>query len=214
MFSGDIIMKRSILIFLFIIIPVFSCFAGSFYSNIVIISQNSENLQSIISGLGITAYYIIKNGFCLLFEQKIDEQDTNYGQNLSKLISKEIDGIVLYTTNHDSDILLIYMYKNGSEIFSYDSNPGYFEGKEMEPKIFGIENILNEFIEINKVDLTNVLENEELFSDNIHLKFLKLLKFSGELINFCFFGYTIIEYDKDNIEKIEQKYNINIQKSQ
>jgi hypothetical protein len=189
------------------LIPILSCFAGSFYSNIAVLTGNAENILPVIIELGITTYYIIKEKIGIIFEKKIDEQDISYGKDLSKNISQRIDGIIIYTTNHDSDILLIYIYKNGTEIFSYDSNPGYFKGDNAEPKIVGIDNFLNEFKGLTKEAIIEILETKEVFADYIHRKIIKLLN----LPIFCYFGYQNIEIDKE-IYKVEQNYNVKINK--
>jgi hypothetical protein len=200
-------MKKAVLFCLFFAFPVFSSFAGSFYSNIVVLTENTNNLLAIVSQLGIVAYCIINKKWGIIFEQKIDKQDISYGKNLTKSISQKINGIVIYTTNHDSDILLVNMYKNGEEIFGYNSAPGYFEGKKIEPEIIGIENLLNEFNEINRETIIEILNTKEIFSDYIHRKLIKLIN----LPLYSMWGYTVIENtDEETIHKLEQENDFKI----
>ena len=200
-------MKKALLFCLLFVFPAFLGFAGSFYSNIVVLTENTNNLLSIVSQLGIVAYCIIKNKWGIIFEQKIDEQDISYGKYLTKNISQKTNGIVIYTTNHDSDILIVYMYKNGEEIFSYNSDPGYFVNKEIEPEIIGIENLLNEFKEIDKKSIIDLLNVKEIFSESIHSKLINLIN----LPLYSMWGYSVIENtNEETIHEIEQENDFKI----
>ncbi len=127
-------MKKVCAILILLLIPAFSCFAGSFYSNIVVLSVESEKLIPVLLQMGITAYYVIKDRIGVIFEEKIDEQDIEYGAGLTSVLSKKLNTTAIYTTNHDSDVLYINIHKNGQEIFSYDSAPDYFEGGDTPPQ--------------------------------------------------------------------------------
>jgi hypothetical protein len=199
-------MKKIVIILALLVIPVFSCFAGSFYSNIVVLSVENEKLLSVLLQMSIAAYYIYKDKITVIFEQKIDEQDIEYGINLTKDLSEKLNAITIYTTNHDSDILIIHIYKNGEELFFYDSAPGYFEGEDLPPKIEYIDGLLSEYKNIDKDELVNILNSEEVFADDLHGKIVEILNLPTYSIGL---GYNYIVEEKEEVEKI---YKIKIEK--
>lgn len=199
-------MKKIVIILALLVIPVFSCFAGSFYSNIIVLSVEKAKLLSVLLQMGITAYYVYKDKISVIFEQKIDEQDIEYGINLTKYLSKNLNAITIYTTNHDSDILMMYIYKNGEELFFYDSDPGYFEGDDLPPKIEYIDRLLSEYKNIDKNELVNILNSEEVFADDLHGKIVEILNLPIYSIGL---GYNYIAAEKEEMEKF---YKIKIEK--
>ncbi|MHB9296584.1 hypothetical protein PilKf_02357 [Pillotina sp. SPG140] len=201
-------MKKIILISALLIIPAFSCFAGSFYSNVVVLSV--ENVVSVLLQMGITAYYIIKNKVTVIFEERIDEQDIGYGIKLTSEISKRLNTMAIYTTNHDSDVLIMYIYKNGQELFFYNSNPDYFEGEDVPSPIKNIDKLLLEYKNINKDELMNILTTDEIFADTIHMKIAEKLELPEYSVGYGFNFYA--NMDKEEIEGMENGYKIKIEK--
>jgi hypothetical protein len=199
-------MRKIVIVLMLLVIPTFSCFAGSFYSNIIVLSVENEKLLSVLLQMGITAYYICKDKISVIFEQKIDEQDIGYGINLTKDLSEKLNAITIYTTNHDSDILIMYIYKNGEELFFYDSDPGYFEGEDLPPKIEYIDRLLLEYTDIDKNEFVNILNSDEVFADDLHGKIVEVLNLPTYSIGL---GYNYIVADKEGMENL---YKIKIEK--
>jgi hypothetical protein len=199
-------MKKIVIILALLVIPAFSCFAGSFYSNIIILSVENEKLLSVLLQMGITAYYAYKDKVSVVFEQKIDEQNIEYGMNLTKDLSEKLNAITIYTTNHDSDILIMYIYKNGEQLFFYDSAPGYFDGEDLPPKIEYIDRLLLEYKDVDKDEFINILNSEEVFADDLHEKIVETLNLPAYSIGL---GYNYIVEEKD---EVEESYKIKIEK--
>ena len=202
-------MKKVCAVLILLLIPAFSCFAGSFYSNIVVLSVESEKLIPVLLQMGITAYYVIKDRIGVIFEEKIDEQDIEYGAGLTSVLSKKLNTTAIYTTNHDSDVLYINIYKNGQEIFSYDSAPDYFEGGDTPPVISDIDKFLSEYENIDKQDFLNVLNSEEVFADDLHYKIAEKLSLPVYSVGL---GYNFLsEAGEEEIRELENEYSIKVE---
>ncbi|MDR2922204.1 MAG: hypothetical protein LBU85_02535 [Treponema sp.] len=205
-------MKKYFIVLLLLVIPVFSCFAGSFYSNIVILSAESEKILPVLINMGITAYYIIKNNSCTIYEEKIDEQNLGYGIKLTAELSKKLNTTAVYSTNHDSDVFIMYIYRNGQEIFFYNSNPDYFEGSDtIQPQIKNMDKLLIEYKNINKAEFTGILTSEETFSEDIHRKIAALLNLPEYSVDYGFMAFDYM--DESETKELEEEYGIQIKKT-
>jgi hypothetical protein len=201
-------MKKFIIFLVLLAIPTVSCFAGSFYSNIVILSIENEKILPVLLQMGLTAYYIFKNGTAVVFEEKIDGQDIKYGMNLTAKLSKILNTIAIYSINHDSDVLAIIIFKNGQLIFLYNSDPGYFAGEDIPPQIEKLDELLLEYKNIDKNEFMNILTAEEVFADDIHKKIVELLDLPPYSVGY---GYNYIE-EAETRKYIENEYKIKIEK--
>ncbi len=199
-------MKKIVIVIMLLLIPALSCFAGSFYSNIVVLSVEHEKVLSVLLQLGITAYYAFKGKTSVIFEQKIDEQDTDYGENLAKDLSEKLHAVTIYSTNHDSDILYMLIHKNGELLFSYDSAPGYFEGEDVPPKIEYIDKLLPEYQHVDKTEFVNILNSDEVFADDLHGKIAEILDLPAYSVGL---GYNYCVTEK---EEMESFFDIKIEK--
>jgi hypothetical protein len=203
-------MKKIMIILVLMVIPAFSCFAGSFYSNIVILSVEAEKILPILLQMGITAYYVMKNKICVIYENRIDEQDIGYGLKLTAELSQKLNSTAIYSTNHDSDVLIMYIYKNGQEIFLYNSNPEYFGDENMPLSMNKVDKLLLEYENINKEEFLEILNTEETFSEDIHYKIAEKLNLPEYSVNY---GFNIINYmDEAELGEIESEYEIKIEK--
>lgn len=200
-------MKKIFIVLLLLLVPAFSCFAGSFYSNIVVLSAEYEKVLSVLLQLGITAYWAFKGKTSVIFEQKIDEQNTEYGENLAKDLSEKLNAITIYSTNHDSDILYMFIHKNGELLFSYDSDPGYFTGENLPPKIEHLDKLLSEYEYIDKNEFINILNSDEVFADDLHGKIAEILELPAYSVGL---GYNYCVTEK---EEMEIFFDIKIEKA-
>jgi hypothetical protein len=201
-------MKKFIIFLALLAIPTISCFAGSFYSNIVILSIKNEKVLPVLLQMGLTAYYVFKNDITVVFEEKIDEQDIEYGMSLTAKLSKDLNTIAVYSINHDSDVLVIDIYKNGQLIFLYNSDPGYFTDEDIPPQIEKIDELLMEYKNIDKNEFMDILTTEEVFADDIHIKIVELLVLPPYSVGY---GYNYIE-EVETREYMENEYKIKIEK--
>jgi hypothetical protein len=155
--------------------------------------------------MGLTAYYVHKDKISVIFERKIDEQDIDYGTSLTKGLSEKLNSITIYTTNHDGDILIMYIYKNGEQLFYYNSDPGYFDGEDLPPQMEYIDKLLLEYKNVDKTEFINILNSEEVFADDLHSKIAEILNLPTYSIGL---GYNSITMEREEMEKF---YKIKIE---
>jgi hypothetical protein len=65
-------------------------------------------------------------------EERLDEQDTSWLEELTTTLSRTCSCSALGTIVHDSDILMLALATNGELIDAYNSCPGYFDGSPRE----------------------------------------------------------------------------------
>ena len=205
-------MKKVIIISLLFTVPFQICFAGIFYSNIVVTSTEKEPLEKVLSELDVTAYYTFQNSQGVIYEKTIDTQDILYGRKLSRELSEKLNTVTVYTTNHDSDVLFVYIFKNGRMLFAYNSNPGYFSGDDLLPEIIDMDVLLDEFTDVEKEALIHVLRSEEIFVEEIHWGLCDLF---GLPVYSIGLGYDYLNYVEDNeMAEIEKEFNIQFEKTE
>jgi hypothetical protein len=203
-------MKKSVFFTFFSVFLFFPCFAGSFYSNIVVLPADAQNFHEILTQMDINAYYVLKDSVAVIYEENIDYQDIKHGMKLTKDISKIFNSIAVYTTVHDSDILLMYIYKNDNLIFLYDSMPGYFNGEDIPPRIIFLDKLIEVFPFVSKDEMLNILKTsvDDLYAEELHERIINLLKLPLFSVGF---GYNSLN-DIDERRYFEDDFQIKINK--
>ena len=65
-------------------------------------------------------------GWVSVFPEEAEEQDGSLG-DIAQVLSKVLKTTVLAILDHDSDVFLYWLYKNGDMQDEYNSRPQYFE---------------------------------------------------------------------------------------
>ena len=208
-------MKKAIIAVAILCIPLFSCFAGGFYSNIVLLVDDPKKIIGTVLLLimkELKAYYVsdFEKKSMVLYEEKLDDQNIKEGFKLAYSLSKSSKSITVYTTSHDGDVLVMIILKNGESLFAYNSNPGYFNGEDIPPMIKDIDKLLLEYKDVNREDLLAVLESTDLSSEDIHKQIVELLHLPGYSVDL---GYqTLIHMDEQDKIELGNEYGIKITK--
>lgn len=190
-------MRRKAIVFLFISVIISTSYAGSFFVNYTIINGDKEKIDAYLSTvknriIGVSDK--TKPERYVLYEEKADEQDTEYGLQFGEVLSRELQTPVLFILVHDSDVLLVHLIVNGGIEFSYDSWPGYFDGNEQKPAISG-EHSLPDYFDIDIAEFVKeitLLEEPYVFAEDILAVFCKYLNLSDTV----FLGYRYAVEDK------------------
>jgi hypothetical protein len=181
-----------------------ACFAGSFFVNIAVIRADTGKVESAVRDLGLNACIVTdraRPGFSLVCDERADSQDEAYGKSLAKKLSIATRSPVLYTLVHDSDVLILELFRGGTSVFSYDSWPGYFAGEDPSPDIEGLEEAAKAF-KVGQEGLKAILESpsagEYVFADDLLIEILNYLGLP-DFIAGC--GYEYIRQDQGMYEK-------------
>ena len=102
---------------------------GAFFTNYQVRSDSAEKVMDVVARSVKTRAYISppKDGWVTVYDETSDDQDERELQRLAKVISKELSTTVFAFLDHDSDILIYYLYERGEIADEYNSNPDYFE---------------------------------------------------------------------------------------
>ena len=175
--------KRLFIIIILMVVACGNLCAGSFYVNITILSTTGAKVFELISKMGLAAFVFIRKGTdsVVLCEEGIDKQDEDFGKRLTSEISKQLKTIAIYKLNHDSDILILEAFKDGEHLFSFNSDPGYFDGAEVPALLNGLSEFLEYFPNAKMSELENILKSDYDDADELDhaiVRYLDLPNFS------------------------------------
>jgi len=104
---------------------------GNFYVNITTRGAIIKDILDYLKSKKLSAYLIEgPKGFCTIYEEICDDQETKHISNLLEEITQECNCAAIGILNHDDDILAYELWSNGKKVDEYDSCPGYFSGDE------------------------------------------------------------------------------------
>ena len=103
--------------------------AGNFYTNITVKGPGQIQVCDFLKARGRKAFVSkTVNGFTVVYDQGIDDQELPVLRTLLESISKHFQAPALAVLNHDDDILMYIFYNRGILVDEYNSSPGYFSG--------------------------------------------------------------------------------------
>ena len=80
----------------------------------------------------------------VIYDRESERQDGSAYPFMEQL-TKELNCVGLYVTNHDDSVLYYRLYKSGEIIDDYDSCPNYFDGASVPPEGGNAEILCNTF---------------------------------------------------------------------
>jgi hypothetical protein len=106
---------------------------GNFYTNITLQYSNTRDVVDQLRAESRRAYVVKSGEFVVVYDAASESQDVDVLSRLAADLSKRFACPALAALVHDDDIFACYLYSSGKEIDRYDSNPGYFRGKDVPP---------------------------------------------------------------------------------
>ncbi len=100
---------------------------GSFYVNFVARTKNRDEVGNLLAGRDAYISPVLDE-VVLFYDREADAQDWRLIEELAREFSDRLATVILATLNHDDDILMYCLFKDGEERDSYNSAPDYFEG--------------------------------------------------------------------------------------
>jgi hypothetical protein len=107
---------------------------GNFYTNIVLREGDHARVAAAVDDLGRRAYVATAGMTTVVFDEQCDRQDLDEIQGLTRKLSDRLGCVALATCNHDDDVLLYVLVRNGVVADTYESDPGYFSGGGGSPR--------------------------------------------------------------------------------
>jgi hypothetical protein len=106
---------------------------GNFYTNVTVRGIAQEGVVAAVDALGYRAFVShTTSGLTVVCEEESDAQDELVWRGVAKQLSERLNCEALAVMNHDDDILVYALYRNGKLLDEYNSCPDYWE-EEDEP---------------------------------------------------------------------------------
>ena len=107
---------------------------GHFYTNVTVKGRDQTTVARAIARMRrVAGVSPTVNGMTVVFDRESEKQDGSACPFVEAL-TRELDCLALYVTNHDDSVLYYRLYKSGEVIDNYDSCPNYFEGSSVPPE--------------------------------------------------------------------------------
>ncbi len=109
---------------------------GAFYESLAARAPREQVRKAVAAGYAAALLGPTRQGWTVAApdsDGRLDDHLTPVAVELSA------DGPVVCTTVHDDDDLLLQVYEGGRLVATYDSDPGYLEGRPGEPDVSEID---------------------------------------------------------------------------
>lgn len=128
----------------------------------------------------------VSSGVIVVFDKDANSQDEDIAIDLARMLSADMNAVVLAVLNHDDDILMYWLFESGTQIDSYNSCPDYFaDVSELRGPVGGNARALCEaFASPNIEAAERILRFDYVFEWDRHTDLLKALGLGPELAGF------------------------------
>jgi hypothetical protein len=99
---------------------------GSFNTNVTLRDTDADRVTAVLRELGYRAFVANAiDGLTIVCEQQSDTQDKQIWHTVASQLSERLSCDAFAVMNHDDDILLYALYRNGRLVDEYNSCPAY-----------------------------------------------------------------------------------------
>jgi hypothetical protein len=165
---------------------------GNFYVNFSIKTVDGRHVAELLRGRRAFITTPVA-GWTLAGDEIADMQHGPTIEELSELLSRQLHTYAFTVLDHDDDILVYWLYKNGDQIDYYDSNPHYFDGGDTLPSPSGgqAEKLCAAFGSTAVAEVEKILGEPDgyVFAYERHLDLMKALGFPDVTVGL---GYTYV----------------------
>ncbi len=101
---------------------------GLFYTNMTLYRPDRTAVAAGLRRLKRAAFLSpTLDGHTVVFDEAIEEQDTEEIEQLGQLITKELSCVAMTAVLHDDDVLYLWLFEKGKLRDHYNSCPAYFD---------------------------------------------------------------------------------------
>jgi len=101
---------------------------GLFYTNMTLYRPDRSEVAAALRRLKRSAFLSpTLDGHTVVFDEAIEEQDTEAIEQLSQLITKEMSCVAMTAVLHDDNVLYLWLFEKGKLRDHYNSCPAYFD---------------------------------------------------------------------------------------
>ncbi|MGH9888385.1 MAG: hypothetical protein ACREBE_22815 [bacterium] len=157
---------------------------GSFYTNVTVRTADQDSVVAYLTERGRRAFVSRPDGDALVvFDRDTEAQDYAVLRDLAEDLARRFACTALAVMNHDDDVLLYALCRNGQLIDEYNSAPAYFgEGRSSDDRGGDAEHLATLFGASSRADsLAALLELEAgtpggvVFESQRHAQLVELL---------------------------------------
>ncbi len=133
---------------------------GNFYSSLVV---RGAGRDEVVEMMGDRRAFVARMGGCVVvFDEASERQDPRVLAALGSALSRGRGRSVLGVLNHDDDILVVQLHRDGDLVVDYDSAPGFLDGQERRPSSGGAGALCESFGAAGAVDrVAAILASDE-----------------------------------------------------
>jgi hypothetical protein len=102
---------------------------GAFYANVAVRTENTDAIIHVVRETGLAATVAANMGHVVVADQRLDDQDDAWMNELTVRLSAATGGVAVGVINHDDSVLLICLADEGKTVLHYNSCPDYFTGE-------------------------------------------------------------------------------------
>ncbi len=161
---------------------------GSFYTNVTLARATP---QATLDALGSRRALLAGVGErVLVFDKACESQDPQVLAALCAELSSRVGCAALGASNHDDDVLMLFLFNDGRPVTDYNSCPGYFGGDERPPSVVDAAALCKAFgVEQAASRLAAILASEDddmLFATDRHQAVVDALGLPTASVGFGF----------------------------
>ena len=138
---------------------------GSSFTNLQVRSTDHDRVVGAMQEAEVLPAYVSTpstSGWISVYPRTTEDQDEEGLKDIAKMLSEKLGTAAFGVLVHDSDIFMYFAAENGLLVDEYNSDPGYFDGKNVKPT-GGDMDFLARFSqpEFSKADLVSTFSSKK-----------------------------------------------------
>lgn len=141
---------------------------GNFYVNIAVQSEDRDAIRNAIpmeEDPGVVGP--AENGWTVLSSAALDTQDETVVETYGTGLSRALGVPVLGALDHDDDILMLFLYRDGAEAAYLNTDPGNLTGEDLPPELRGLD-AFADLAGMTGTDMKALLLKPAVFAVELH----------------------------------------------
>jgi hypothetical protein len=143
---------------------------GAFYTSHTVFGVDHDRIVEAMKGRKAALSQTV-NGVTVVWDAESESQDDKVIKAAAQHLSSTLAAPVLAVLNHDSDILMYWLYSaQGELVDEYNSCPGYFEGEDTPPSGGDAALLIRTFAPVQPPEVIERIlrDREYVFADDRH----------------------------------------------
>ena len=158
---------------------------GNFYVNFSVKDVEPAKLAELFTKRGDTGFVGPEaDGWTTVSTLNLELQDTAFNLECGNSVSATFETTVVGVLNHDDDVLLVDLFDEGTHDGQIVSNPGFFDGRDLDPLIRHSDQFNRVFGNTSIIKILDALNAEHVFAIELHREIAKALSLPSYSVGF------------------------------